>query len=624
MSDGVDFLDELYRRTKGSHWANSKGWDRVRVPEEGVPDVHGTPAHLYLCYGTTFDKEVLTKLILLENGLAGTLPPTLASSLSFINLAANELIGEIPAAIGALLSLEYLSFFGNKLTGRIPPEIGRCKSLKSLFLHANRLEGSVPSCLEHLPLVNLNLSHNNLNHAEFIPEFLTHIPTLKLLNLSASYICRINRQQSGAPVRNPINKFVSTAHHQLRRGVPRDIGVGLTSLTALQCSNTNMDGIFPESLCLIRTIKILRLSFNNLTGEIPDAIGDLVRLTTLDLESNALTGKLPDTVSSLKSLNILKLRFNQLTGEPPAESLARCKGLRTLDLRQNDFTLPEGKNLWSDNPAKVLELLQSGKSTFNGQLEVARAAAQAAAAATTLQAKQSLPDEAAWLLQRGCRPEEVERLCAKDGESDARSSERARRSPATKKGFPRAKGFPAVVNHSLGHSLSLPTISTSLRPLRSPLNAKSNTQYRTNVDRETAASGAASFGVEEGVFSLDSGAFVASTMDSPSGVQDLQVVAEPNHTSKVKMSASSLVQSIRATAEANRAGRWEEHERLVGACLDVVNPAPRVQSGFHAKLVEDRDKLLEATQLTRQMEATAGIRGIQQMEARTGLRGKRK
>jgi Leucine-rich repeat (LRR) protein len=602
MSDGTDFLVELYERTSGPKWRNSSGWAEVKAPAQELPDVNGTPAHLYNCHGTTFDKEVLTKIILLENELEGVLPPSFATSLSWINLSANSLIGEIPSAIGTLLHLEYLSMFGNRLTGTIPIELGNCKMLKSLYLHANRLEGSVPDCLGALPLIHLNLSHNNLNHAEFIPDFLARITTLQQLNLTAPYICRVNRQQSGAVVRKDVDQELLGP---MKQRIPRNIGVELASLTSLECSNTNMSGTIPESLLRIKTLKLLRLSFNRLTGEIHPGIGDLVRLQTLDLESNRISGVLPDTVSSLRSLSVLKLRYNEMAGRPPTASLIQCKRLRTLDLRSNQFEVPEGKNLWTDDPKRVFELLQSGASTFTSVLADSAAAAAAVARASRQKAKAGLMNETTWLLQRGCKPEEVDEIHATSGKggdkrdrgspSSAARSSAARSSSAKDAGRPLAKGFPRSATQSQSQShlkpggrmakdtMSLPTIIptsviSTLRPIRSPKTTKATTEYRTNVGVAAADEG----GALEGVFSLDSGAFepALSRVKEAKAKETADVVV----TTHTRISASSLVQSVRATAEDHRASRWEEHERLVGACLDVTNPCPRYRSGFGSQV----------------------------------------
>ena len=61
-----------------------------------------------------------------------------------LNLAQNELTGEIPPEIGNLTNLTYLNLNNNQLTGEIPPEIGQLTNLTQLWLVSNQLRGVIP------------------------------------------------------------------------------------------------------------------------------------------------------------------------------------------------------------------------------------------------------------------------------------------------------------------------------------------------------------------------------------------------------------------------------------------------------------------------------------------------
>ncbi|KAJ4768819.1 LRR receptor-like serine/threonine-protein kinase GSO1 [Rhynchospora pubera] len=81
-----------------------------------------------------------------------------------LDLSHNNLVGNIPEEIGALVGLRNLNLSRNKLYGDIPRSVGKLQSLESLDLSNNDLSGSIPLSLSDLTFLNhLNLSYNNLS-----------------------------------------------------------------------------------------------------------------------------------------------------------------------------------------------------------------------------------------------------------------------------------------------------------------------------------------------------------------------------------------------------------------------------------------------------------------------------
>ncbi|TKW19551.1 hypothetical protein SEVIR_4G027600v4 [Setaria viridis] len=81
-----------------------------------------------------------------------------------IDLSDNELMGEIPLEIGALLQLKNLNLSRNRLSGHIPETVSRMGSLESLDLSWNQLSGVIPQSMASLHLLShLNVSYNNLS-----------------------------------------------------------------------------------------------------------------------------------------------------------------------------------------------------------------------------------------------------------------------------------------------------------------------------------------------------------------------------------------------------------------------------------------------------------------------------
>ena len=95
-------LVELYRATGGASWKDSTNW------------LSAAPIGEW--YGVATDSS--GRVIALD-------------------LAGNQLSGEMPSALGSLFRLERLGLYGNRLNGGIPPELGKLYNLESLGLSHN-------------------------------------------------------------------------------------------------------------------------------------------------------------------------------------------------------------------------------------------------------------------------------------------------------------------------------------------------------------------------------------------------------------------------------------------------------------------------------------------------------
>ncbi|KAL0694824.1 hypothetical protein Bca4012_062004 [Brassica carinata] len=81
-----------------------------------------------------------------------------------LDLAENELSGEIPAELGDRVEIRALNLSHNHLSGVIPESFSKMKDLESLDLSFNILHGQIPSQLTKLSsLAVFNVSYNNLS-----------------------------------------------------------------------------------------------------------------------------------------------------------------------------------------------------------------------------------------------------------------------------------------------------------------------------------------------------------------------------------------------------------------------------------------------------------------------------
>ena len=191
----------------------------------------------------------VTRLILSERQLSGTIPPELGvlSRLAQLDFHGNRLSGPIPPELAHLSNLEALQLHNNELSGPIPPELGRLSYLRKLNLHTNRLSGTIPTELGQLAnLEALHLHNNRLSGA--IPVELGSIGGLDSLWLS---------------------------NNLLNGEIPAELGQ-LPSLAQLNIHSNRISGEIPSELGnLGASLKRLRLAGNRFTGCIPAGLGDV-------------------------------------------------------------------------------------------------------------------------------------------------------------------------------------------------------------------------------------------------------------------------------------------------------------------------------------------------------------
>lgn len=100
-----------------------------------------------------------------------------------LNLADNNLKGQLPFSIGNLQYLETLALFDNQIEGVLPDSVYEILSLKVLLLNNNKFSGSLSSKIGNFnALENLSLFDNNFEGK--IPKELENLNHLSEMNLS--------------------------------------------------------------------------------------------------------------------------------------------------------------------------------------------------------------------------------------------------------------------------------------------------------------------------------------------------------------------------------------------------------------------------------------------------------
>ena len=292
-------LVALYHATDGPSWQQDGGW----LSDAPLGDWHGV---------VTDRSGRVIAVDLAFNDLSGEIPPELGSmpNLEFLDLTGNELSGEIPPQLGSLSSLEWLALRGNELSGEIPPQLGSIPNLIVLQLSQNQLSGEIPPQLASLSSLEfLELSLNQLSGS--IPPELGNLANLEDLSLYSNGLSGEIPAQLGDLLQLD---FLLLDRNRLSGNIPSELG-SLSNLTRLTLDRNELDGDIPPELGSLSKLKWLILNENRLSGDIPPELGSLSELLWLILSDNQLGGDMPPELGSLSSLIRLRLGgSNSLTG----------------------------------------------------------------------------------------------------------------------------------------------------------------------------------------------------------------------------------------------------------------------------------------------------------------------
>ncbi|KAL7586191.1 hypothetical protein Lser_V15G40573 [Lactuca serriola] len=256
--------------------------------------------------------EYLVVLNLENNSLSGKIPSSLGNTyrLASLNIRNNKLSGEIPMSLLNSKSLLIVELAENELTGRILDSIGRNNtSLKILSLRSNKLEGEIPNEICSFSSIQvLDLADNNLSG--YLPKCFTNFTVI-----------------SGQQTSNPIVLY-NTIFQNIVLGSATLVTKGqfylyssiLYLVTTIDLSNNNFSGSIPNELFSLSSLRYLNLSQNQLTGRIPNTFGEMRELESLDLSMNYLDGEIPFSLAGLSGLSLLNVSYNNLTGTIPIGS----------------------------------------------------------------------------------------------------------------------------------------------------------------------------------------------------------------------------------------------------------------------------------------------------------------
>ncbi|SEA59842.1 S8 family peptidase [Alkalimonas amylolytica] len=171
-----DALVAFFYQTEGPGWFERSGWLQ----------------HSSVCdwYGVSCQQGDITALELAQNNLNGDLQLDFGvlPMLTVLDLAGNSLTGAIPASIEAASRLQQLDLSKNGFSGALPAALGQLSALQQLVLADNFFSGSLPSVVGSLTNLNwLDLSDNNLQGT--LPSSLTQLSQLQGFSYLDTRLC---------------------------------------------------------------------------------------------------------------------------------------------------------------------------------------------------------------------------------------------------------------------------------------------------------------------------------------------------------------------------------------------------------------------------------------------------
>jgi internalin A len=196
-------------------------------------------------------------------------------------------------------------------------------NIKSLKIYSSeKLPNSFGNFFSSLE--TLDLSHWNKAEQEELPESISNLTRLKVLNLQYLKLEKLPEFIGNLTKLKELNLEQSTL-----KELPESFGK-LTKLTSLNLKNTQLKKL-PESFGNLTKLTSLDLGYTKLT-ELPESFGNLTKLTSLNLMNTKLT-ELPESFGNLTKLTSLNLVNTNLTELP--ESLGNLTGLTDLCLSHN-------------------------------------------------------------------------------------------------------------------------------------------------------------------------------------------------------------------------------------------------------------------------------------------------
>ncbi|CUG90972.1 GP46-like surface antigen, putative [Bodo saltans] len=295
-------LVAFYSGTNGpTSWNSSIRWDTANSSSNSCN-----------WYGVTCGSGGrVTKIVLRNAGLSGTLPPLLGTikKLNNIDLQSNRLSGIVPKELANCTNLIELHLQVNRLSGTFPPEFSSLSQLSIFHMSNNSLYGTLPSSYQSLTqLTSFEVDQNELTG--------TLPPEYSAWNSIQSFYADRNGFTGSLPPEYSAWKSIVTFRtfiNPLTGTLPESYGSSWTNAVSVFIYTTNISGSIPGEWGGMTSLYQLQIFNNKLTGTIPASFGNFTKLYYINLSFNNLTGEVPWAAwSKLRGVDVFGFQDNPL------------------------------------------------------------------------------------------------------------------------------------------------------------------------------------------------------------------------------------------------------------------------------------------------------------------------
>ncbi len=243
----VNIIDSLalvtiFEQTEGTSWTNV--WDLTQ------------PVATW--QGVTLSGDKLIELDLSSTNMSGILPDVfdaeLFSELRYLSFFNNDLQGQIPASLGAIITLTYLDLDQNNFEGSVPASFGNLINLQAFWLSRNNLT-SLPDEIGNM--ISLKTLYLNGNNFAQLPEALGNLKELLVLNISDNELINLP---------NSITNLTKLVELYANRNYITAIPAGMQNLVDLRVFEINANKLvsLPNGLLQLDNLSSFKVSENEL------------------------------------------------------------------------------------------------------------------------------------------------------------------------------------------------------------------------------------------------------------------------------------------------------------------------------------------------------------------------
>lgn len=323
-----------------------KSWEALNDSEVSVLDLNsnsiGGPFPNWIC------KLRSLRILNLSNNLfVGSIPQCLRNSIGYLRvliLHHNCFNGIIPDIFSNATMLKTVDVSHNQLEGKLPRSMIKCQAMQFLNLNGNKIKDIFPSWLGYMSSLHVLILRSNQFHGTlYQPQVSTEFQSARVIDISQNYFTGTLppsyfsnwRDMSTSSIEDDtlyvhMDEYMADDEYwpsygekyhnsmeMVNKGVEMEFGRIRKDYKAIDFSGNRLYGSIPESIGLLKGLRLLNLSGNAFTSNIPQSLANLTVLETLDVSRNKLSGHIPLELGNISSLSNMNFSHNFLEGSVP-------------------------------------------------------------------------------------------------------------------------------------------------------------------------------------------------------------------------------------------------------------------------------------------------------------------